>query len=94
MSATPQLSTEQIALKMSQSLAAAEAKLRTAVASVDAAAVFSSYSLYRMATMLSDQPSKHTRPAPAAVELAAWLLYPEFGRSVSRNGEHIQATIT
>jgi len=74
MSAAPKLNTEQIALKMSQSLADAEAKVRAATASVDAAAVFSSYSLYRMAGMLNDRPSKHTRPAPAAVELAAWLL--------------------
>ena len=79
---------------MSQSLADAEAKVRAATASVDAAAVFSSYSLYRMAGMLNDRPSKHTRPAPAAVELAAWLLYPEFGRSTSRDGERIQAAIT
>ena len=94
MSAAPKLNTEQIALKMSQSLADAEAKVRAATASVDAAAVFSSYSLYRMAGMLNDRPSKHTRPAPAAVELAAWLLYPEFGRSTSRDGERIQAAIT
>jgi hypothetical protein len=94
MSAAPKLNTEQIALKMSQALADAEAKVRIAAASVDAAAVFSSYSLYRMADMLGDRPTKHTRPAPAAVELAAWLLYPEFGRSTSRDGERIQAAIT
>jgi len=79
---------------MAQGLADAEAKVRAAVGLVDATAVFSSYSLYRLATMQSDRPAKHTRPAPVAVELAAWLLYPEFGRSNCRDGEHIQAAIT
>ena len=85
---------EEIAQKTAQGLAEAEAKVRAAVAKVDATAVFSSYSLYRMAAMHSDKPSKHTRPAPVAVELAAWLLYPEFGRSTCRDGELIQAAIT
>lgn len=91
---SPMPSPEEIARKAAQSLAEAEAKVRAAMAAVDAAAVFSSYSLYRMASMLSDRPSKHTRPAPAAVELAAWLLYPEFGRSTSRDGQQIQTAIT
>lgn len=86
-------SPEEIARKMAQNLAEAEAKVRVAVAEVDAAVVFSSYSLYRLATTDGNGTAKHTRPAPAAVELAAWLLYPEFGRSTSREGEHIQAAI-
>jgi hypothetical protein len=85
---------EEIARKTAQGLAEAEAKVLATVVKVDAAAVFSSYSLYRMADMHSDRPSKHTRPAPVAVELAAWLLYPEFGRSTCRDGELIQAAIT
>lgn len=87
-------SRDEIACKMAQSLAEAEAKVRGVVAEVDAAAVFSSYALYRMATMQGGRPAKHTRPAPAAVELAAWLLYPQFGRSTSRDGARIQAAIT
>jgi hypothetical protein len=87
-------SPEDLARKAAESLLEAEAKVLAAVAKVDAAVVFSSYSLCRMAAMHSDKPSKYTRPAPAAVELAAWLLYPEFGRSTSRDGEHIQAAIT
>jgi hypothetical protein len=84
----------EIAHKMAQGLADAEAKVRAAVAQVDAAVVFSSYSLYRLAAAQRDGQAKHTRPAPAAVELAAWLLYPEFGRSTSRDGKHIQTAIT
>jgi hypothetical protein len=84
----------EIARKMAQQLAEAEAKVRAAVAQVDAAAVFSSYSLYRLAAAQRDGHAKHTRPAPVAVELAAWLLYPEFGRSTSRDGDKIQAAIT
>ncbi len=94
MSNPSQPSVAEIASKAAQRLAEAAANVRTAVASVDAAAVFSSYSLYRLATIQGDRPAKHTRPAPAAVELAAWLLYPEFGRSTSCDGEHIQAAIT
>lgn len=94
MAVPKQLDPQEIAQRAARSLAHAEAKVRAATSSVDAAAVFSNYSLYRMAGMFSDRPSKHTRPAPAAVELAAWLLYPEFGRSASRDGEHIQAAIT
>lgn len=94
MSEPHQLNPQEIARKAAQSLAEAEVRLRAAVVDVDASAVFSSYSLYRMAAMHSDRPSKHLRPAPAAIELAAWLLYPEFGRSTSRDGDRIQAAIT
>jgi len=94
MSSPQQLNPQEIARKAAQSLAEAEVKLRTALADVDASAVFSSYSLYRMASMHGNRPSKHTRPAPAAIELAAWSLYPEFGRSTSRDGERIQTAIT
>lgn len=87
-------SQEEIARKAAQSLTEADAKLRATLAGVDATAVFSSYALYRMAAAHSDRPSNHTRPAPVAVELAAWLLYPEFGRSSNRDGERIQAAVT
>jgi len=91
-SSTPD--TQAFARKAAQSLAEADLKLRTALVGVDAAAVFSSYALYRMVAAHSDRPSKHPRPAPVAVELAAWLLYPEFGRSTVRDGERIQAAVT
>jgi hypothetical protein len=87
-------SPDEIARRAAQSLAAAEAKVLAAVAAVDAAALFSSYAVYRLAAMQGDKPTKHTRPAPAAVELAAWLLYPQFGRSTNRDGEQIQVAIT
>src|SRR2546429_2097586 len=94
MSAPSMPSPVEIARKMSQRLAEAEAKVRAAVAQVDAAAVFSSYSLYRLATMQEDRPTKHTRPALAAVELAAWLLYSQVGLLTSRDRGHIQAAHT
>jgi hypothetical protein len=94
MSSPERLNPLEIARKSGQSLAEAEVKVRAALAQVDASAVFSSNSLYRMAAMHGNRPSKHTRSTPAAVELAAWLLYPEFGRSTSRDGERIQAAIT
>jgi|ERR1051326_1779492 hypothetical protein len=94
MSETHQFAQEEIPHKAARDLNQAEEKLRNALAEVDAAAVFSSYALYRMAAVNSEQPSKHIRPAPAAIELAAWMLYPEFGRSISRDGDRIQASIT
>jgi len=94
MSIAHQLDPREIACKAAHGLSEAEKKLRIALAEVDAAAVFSSYSLYRMAAMQSREPSKYTRPVPAAVELAAWMLYPEFGHSTSRGSERIQAAIS
>ena len=87
-------SPDEVVRKAAQRLADAETRLRSVLGQVDATAVFATYSLYRLAAMQKDAPDKHARPAPAAVELAAWLLYPEFGRSKVRDGERIQAAIT
>jgi hypothetical protein len=94
MSETAIPSPAEIAKKSALGLAEAEKKVRGLVAHVDAAIVFSCYSLYRLVGMQNERAGKHTRPAPAAVELAAWLLYPEFGRSTNRDGDQIQAAIT
>src|SRR5689334_16119394 len=78
MSVTNQPDRQEIALKAAQRLTEAGEQLRLALAEVDAAVVFSNYALYRMAAEQGDRPSKHIRPALAGVELAAWMLYPEF----------------
>ena len=43
--------------------------------------------------MSKDGVDKHSRPGPAAVELAAWLLYPNFGKCRERDAGRIQAVI-
>lgn|GEM_PF-5501238 len=83
------LSSTDIECKAAPCLAGAGAKPRATLAGVDATAVFSNCSLHRMAAAHSDRPSYHTRPTPVGVELAACLLYPEFGRFSHRDGELI-----
>lgn len=84
----------EITKKAARALADAEARLAAELEQVDASAVFAAYSLVRLTSMHSDRPGKQMRPTPASVELAAWLLYPRFGRSSVRSGDRIQAAIS
>lgn len=60
------------------------------ISEVDAQAVFASYSLYRIAS--ADREDLGL-PLPPALELAAWLLYPEFGKGSSLDPDLIQTAI-
>jgi hypothetical protein len=80
----------ELAKKFAGELSEAEARAKAVIAGVDARVVFASYALYRLS--VGDSPvHKHGRPMPAAIEHAAWLLYPEFGKSIVRDGAPIQA---
>ena len=82
----------ELAKKFAGELSEAEARAKAVIADVDARVVFASYALYRLS--VGDSPvHKHGRPMPAAIEHAAWLLYPEFGKSTVRDGAGIQAAI-
>ena len=74
-------------------LAKAEANLLATLQKVDARALLTSYAMYRMVGMANDTSADHGRPAPAAVELAAFLLMPHFGEPKEFDGESIQAGI-
>lgn len=80
----------QLGERAARDLADAESQVKAALAGVDARAAFASYALYRLYTADGHQ---HGRPAPAAVEQAAWLLYPYFENGTGRDGAEIQAII-
>ena len=82
----------QLAKKAATELADATARVEAAIAGVDARAVFASYTLYRL-SVGGSRMQEHGRPIPAAAEHAAWLLYPEFGKSSIRDGGRIQGAI-
>ncbi len=71
----------------------AEAKLEGALAKVDARVLLSSYAMYRMVRMSNESAADHDRPAPAAIELAAYLLMPHFGNTDEFDSDSIQAGI-
>ena len=70
-------------------LADAESKLATTIAGVNAAAAFGAYAGYRLIGMGNEAMVKFSRPAPAAVEYAAWLLFPHFGCGADRDAGKI-----
>lgn len=74
-------------------LAKAESNLQAALQIVDARALLTSYAMYPMVGMANDSSADRGRPAPAAVELAAFLLMPHMGKSKEFNGGSIQAGI-
>jgi hypothetical protein len=82
----------ELAREFAAELAAAEERAKAAIACVDARVVFASYVLYRL-SLGGSRIHEHGRPMPAAAEHAAWLLYPEFGKSTVRDGARIQAAI-
>ncbi len=82
----------ELAKKFATELSDAEVRARAAITGVDAQVVFASYVLYRLST--GNSPAhEYSRPMPAAAEHAAWMLYPEFGKSTVRDGARIQAAI-
>ncbi len=86
-------SLDELAKKMAQDLEAAETRLCTAMNDVDVSAAFAAYAITRICGMAKEGPDEHSRPAPAAVELAAWTLFPEFGRGMIRAADRIQAVV-
>lgn len=78
-----QFSPEEAARKIASDLATAEDCVRASVAGVDAEMAFAAYAFYRIISdPVIDEP-RYSRPTPVAMELAAWILYPEFGKSVA-----------
>src|SRR5690606_14540025 len=83
----------EIAGNAAKKLADAEAQFAEVAAKTDAMAAFASYALVRLTGIKDDSIGKHARPAPAAVEYAAWLLFPYFGKGGSREAEQIEKLI-
>lgn len=82
----------ELAKKFAAELVDADVRVKAAITGVDAQTVFASYTLYRL-SLGGSRIHEHGRPMPAAAEHAAWLLYPEFGKSTVRDGARIQAAI-
>jgi hypothetical protein len=70
----------QIAKEANDNLKQAEEKLDAALQGVDASAVFGSYAMFRLARWHAGEDHGPSRPTPAAIELAAWLLFPHFDK--------------
>lgn len=83
----------EIAENTAKELVGAEIQFANVAAQTDAAAAFASYALVRLTDIKDDSIGKHARPAPAAVEYAAWLLFPYFGKGGSREAEQIEKLI-
>lgn len=90
----PMPSRDDVAKKMAQALVDAERMILVAASEVDCAVAFSCYAYSRVVGAHDEKAQKSMRPAAPAVELAAWLLFPHFGRSTCRDGEKIQAVFT
>lgn len=65
----------------------------TALRTVDARVVFSTFSLYRLTGHLKSEGTPELRPAPAAIELAAWVCFPEFGKSLNREPDLVHQAV-
>lgn len=76
-----------------ESLEQAQVALNDATEGVNARAAFASYALSRFAQLHSGKDSGGMRPAPVAIELAAWLLFPKFENGGSENAKDIQRVI-
>lgn len=82
----------QIAKEANDKLKQAEEKLDAELQDADTSAVFGSYAMFRLARSHAGEDSG-TRPTPAAIELAAWLLFPHFGKQGSNEAAKIQSAI-
>lgn len=71
-------------------LAQIEERLSGLLIRVDARYLFAADSLGRLYGEMEGSSSKYFRPAPVAIELNAWLLYPFFDCGVDRDPELIQ----
>lgn len=83
----------ELAENAAKRLGEVENQLAALAEKTDAAAAFASYALFRLSGMQKDGIEKHSRPGPAAVEYAAWLLFPHFGKSGGRDPDKIQEVI-
>ena len=77
-----------------EQLKTAGTNLAARISGVDASAVFASYALSSFLNAHSECSNRFARPAPAAVELAAWLLLPHFGKPGTADPDSIQNVIT
>ena len=85
-------SSAELSERFTGELAAAELRFKSVVTNVDARVAFAGYALSRLAAPDSSM-REYARPTPAGVEHAAWLLYPEFDKSSTRDGARIQEVI-
>ncbi len=93
MKASDQPSENDFPLRAKTQLRVAEEKLRLVLVGVDARAAFASYALCQLERMGGDDVGNSPRPAPASIEMGAWLLFPHFGQAGSDDAACIQRVI-
>lgn len=86
-------SSTEISSQSQEKLRQAECALEEALIGVSARAAFASYALSRFAQLHSGNGSTGARPAPVAVELVAWLLFPKFKEEGSEDADGIERVI-
>lgn len=86
-------SPEKLAATAADKLEIARVQLESLLAKVDARYLLAAYSRLLIQAQVSEKPSKFFRPAPVAVELAAFLLIPFFDGGRNREPQLIQACI-
>jgi hypothetical protein len=86
-------SPEELAATAAEKLEVARVQLVSLLATVDARYLLATYSRLLIEAEASEKPSEFFRPAPVAVELAAFLLIPFFDGGKSREPQLIQECI-
>jgi hypothetical protein len=86
-------SNSEMAKKAQERLESAKVAFENTLEGVDARSVFSSYALVRIASSHSDGIEEYMRPGPVAIELAAWLLYPHFGKEGVTDGGRVEEVV-
>ncbi len=83
----------EVAAKAEADLAKANLALNDALGQVDACALLSCYAMQRILSMRDEVENGCARPAPVAIELAAWLLLPHFGNNDKFDSSRIEIGI-
>ena len=84
---------QEVAAGAARKLREAEERVCEAVKGVDASVAFASYALYRLCEEGRPESKLRLVPTPAAIEWAAWMLFPEFGRCSCRDAGGVQKVI-
>lgn len=83
----------QLVANSRKDLAEADLALKEALKQVKASALLSYYAMQRIFGMRDEVENGCARPAPVAIELAAWLLFPHFGGNDQFDSSRVQIGI-
>lgn len=86
-------SNSEMAKKAQERLESAKVAFEKALEGIDARSVFAIYALTRMTGVHAGKEHEYQRPAAAAVELAAWLLFPHFGKGGVTDGARVEEVV-